>query len=487
LTDLTSIFLQFYLYNQQIKQKVKNKGRLESSKDSKIQRFNNSNDDDTKDVVIVSATTRQTARRTHRRARWRASDYFDSNQFRTNGARAAPFSLFRSTIMNSSSSTAPDGPCSADAIGNLPIPDDIQTYRKNARGETIVLGIEGSANKVGVGVLKYDPLNNTYHVLSNPRKTFISPVGQGFLPKETAWHHQNHIVLLVRAALNEAFGDITHPEQELSAICFTKGPGMGAPLTACALCARTLSLLWKIPLVAVNHCVGHIEMGRVACSSRNPVVLYVSGGNTQVICYSNQRYRIFGETIDIAIGNCLDRFARTIQLSNDPSPGYNIEQLAKQGGKVFVELPYVVKGMDVSFSGILSYVEKEAKTKLSKGEVSKADLCFSLQETVFSMLVEITERAMAHCGQNEVLIVGGVGCNKRLQQMMQHMVEERGGTLCSMDHRYCIDNGAMIAMAGILALQHGITTELSDSWCTQRYRTDQVQAVWRAPEAWHHT
>ena len=120
---------------------------------------------------------------------------------------------------------------------------------------------------------------------------------------------------------------------DIDCICYTKGPGMGGPLRSCAVVARTLSLLWKRPLVAVNHCVGHIEMGRVATKCRNPVVLYVSGGNTQVIAYSNKRYRIFGETIDIAVGNCLDRFARVLGLSNDPSPGYNIEQLALSGKK----------------------------------------------------------------------------------------------------------------------------------------------------------
>lgn len=249
---------------------------------------------------------------------------------------------------------------------------------------------------------------------------------------------------------------------------------MGAPLQSCAICARTLSLLWKVPLVGVNHCVGHIEMGRLATGASDPVVLYVSGGNTQVIAYSNQRYRIFGETIDIAIGNCLDRFARVIGVSNDPSPGYNIEQLAKKGTK-YIPLPYVVKGMDVSFSGILTKVQELAKTE------RKEDLCFSLQETLFAMLVETTERAMAHTGQKQVLIVGGVGCNKRLQEMMRQMVEERNGGVSAMDHRYCIDNGAMIAQAGIFALQFGLTTPMEDSWCTQRYRTDQMKAIWRAP------
>lgn len=138
----------------------------------------------------------------------------------------------------------------------------------------------------------------------------------------------------------------------------------------------------------------------------NPTVLYVSGGNTQIIAYSQRRYRIFGETIDIAVGNCLDRFARLIKLPNDPSPGYNIEKMAKMGTKL-VPLPYTVKGMDMSFTGILSHLEDCVES----GEYSAEDLCFSLQETLFAMLVETTERAMAHCASDEVLICGGVGCN----------------------------------------------------------------------------
>lgn len=190
---------------------------------------------------------------------------------------------------------------------------------------------------------------------------------------------------------------------------------MAPPLISVAVIARTLALLWERPLVPVNHCIGHIEMGRLITGACNPVILYVSGGNTQVIAYSKERYRIFGETIDIAVGNCLDRFARILDLSNDPSPGFNIEQLAKRcplislatqqiRGENYIELPYTVKGMDVSLSGILSFIDGIAKKHKA------ADLCYSLQETVFAMLIEITERAMAHVGSEEVLIVGGVGC-----------------------------------------------------------------------------
>ena len=203
--------------------------------------------------------------------------------------------------MAAPTSTATDGPCSAKAlVDNLPLPP-ISTNNK----ETVtVLGIEGSANKVGVGVLRWTKADHSYHILANPRKTFIAPTGQGFLPRETAWHHQAHIVALVRSALAEAFPDhataTTNSSSvnpyKIDAISVTKGPGMGGPLQSCAVCARTLSLLWQVPLVAVNHCVGHIEMGRIATGASNPVVLYVSGGNTQVIAYQDQRYRIFGET-----------------------------------------------------------------------------------------------------------------------------------------------------------------------------------------------
>ncbi len=208
------------------------------------------------------------------------------------------------------------------------------------------------------------------------------------------------------------------------------------------------------------------------------IIRQVSGGNTQVISYENKRYRIFGETIDIAVGNCLDRFARCLKLSNDPSPGYNIEQLAKKGSKFF-ELPYSVKGMDVSFSGLLSFIETKAPKLLKENKYSAEDLCYSLQETIFGMLVEITERAMAHCGSSEVLIVGGVGCNLRLQEMMKIMCKERNAFLFATDERFCIDNGAMIAQAGYEMFKANMLSSLKNTTVTQRYRTDDVEIKWR--------
>ncbi len=394
----------------------------------------------------------------------------------------------------------------------------------------IAIGCEGSANKLGVGVIAHpvdkdgNPLqglegkDDAAIVLSNVRDTFVSPPGTGFLPRETAAHHRAMFVKVARRALDDAG---IRPDQ-VDCVCYTKGPGMGAPLASVAVAARTLALLWGKPLVGVNHCVGHIEMGRAVTGATHPVVLYVSGGNSQVIAYAGQRYRIFGETLDVAVGNCLDRFARTLRLSNDPAPGYNIEQLAKGpfrdfdvtadekenggggGGEykisdnrdrhrdlperapLLLDLPYAVKGMDCSFTGVLTRADEWAAHmragKLApdgRSRITPADLCFSLQETVFAMLVEITERAMAHVGSGQVLIVGGVGCNERLQEMMGQMAAERGGSVYATDERFCIDNGIMIAHAGLLAHETGFETPLEQSTCTQRFRTDEVRVSWR--------
>ena len=218
---------------------------------------------------------------------------------------------------------------------------------KAEKKRLIALGIEGSANKISVGIVTSEG-----EILANPRKTFITPPGVGFRPKEAGDHHRSKVLELLKSALEISKLKL----EDIDLFCYTKGPGMAQPLSVGALVVRTLSQLYKKPLIGVNHCVGHIEMGRCVTKADNPTILYVSGGNTQVIAYSEGKYRIFGETIDNAIGNCIDKFARLLNISNDPAPGYNVEQLAKNGKK-YIELPYCVKGMDVSFSGIITYLE----------------------------------------------------------------------------------------------------------------------------------
>lgn len=360
----------------------------------------------------------------------------------------------------------------------------------------ISLGLEGSANKLGIGIIEHSTNpNDPVKILANLRHSYYTSAGTGFLPKDTAVHHRSWVIRLVKRALSQC--GLT--ASSIDVICYTKGPGMGAPLQSVAVAARTLALLWDKTLIGVNHCVGHIEMGRTITGATNPTILYVSGGNTQVLAWSHPHYHIFGETLDIAIGNTLDRFARTLNIPNEPAPGYNIEQLAKEG-KRFVELPYAVKGMDCSFSGILASIDalagqledfpgRDPKVPVLKdpttGEaVTRADLCFTLQETLFAMLVEITERAMSHSGSDSVLIVGGVGCNVRLQEMMGQMARDRGGGVFATDERFCIDNGIMIAHAGLLSYRTARKEGRSEwgidnSQVTQRHRTDEVVVTWR--------
>ncbi len=172
-------------------------------------------------------------------------------------------------------------------------------------------------------------------------------------------------------------------------IAFSQGPGLGPCLRTGATAARALASYLNLPLVGVNHCVAHIEIGKLTTGARDPVTLYVSGGNTIVSAYEANRYRVFGETLDIAVGNCLDVFVREAGLKAEggKAPGRIVEELAARGKK-FTSLPYTVKGMDLSFSGLLT----AAVSLLREKKFGLEDVCFSFQETAFSMLTEVTER-----------------------------------------------------------------------------------------------
>lgn len=320
----------------------------------------------------------------------------------------------------------------------------------------ITLGIEGTAHTVGVGIAKDDG-----EILANIWKTYVPE--EGIHPREAANHHANNIVPLISEALKEA--DLNKSDIDL--IAFSQGPGLGPCLRTVATAARSLSLSLDIPLVGVNHCIAHLEIGRLMTEADDPVLLYVSGGNTQIIALSRNRYRVFGETLDIGLGNMLDKFARENGI---PFPGGPvIEQKAKKGNEI-LDLPYSVKGMDVSFSGIL--------TSALNLEEDFEDICYTLQEVTFAMLAEVTERALAHTQKNEVLLGGGVTRNKRLQEMISIMTEERGADSYVPPSEFCVDNAAMIAWTGHLMYEAGIEISIDESHIKQGFRTDVVEVVW---------
>jgi len=258
---------------------------------------------------------------------------------------------------------------------------------------------------------------------------------------------------------------------DVDLVAFSQGPGLGPCLRTVATAARALSAWLGVPILGVNHCVAHVEIGRLSEGAEDPVTLYVSGGNTQVIAFDAGRYRIFGETLDIPVGNCLDVFAREVGLPHPGGP--KVEQLARDG-KQYIELPYSVKGMDLSFSGLVT----EAVRKYREG-VKLEDLCYSLQETAFAALVEVTERAVAHTEKKEVMLTGGVAANRRLREMLGLMAEEHGAEFFVPPMSLCADNGAMIAWTGLLAYRHGVRQKLEETVVRQRWRTDEVEIPWR--------
>ncbi|CAD2087117.1 tRNA N6-adenosine threonylcarbamoyltransferase, putative [Plasmodium vinckei brucechwatti] len=548
-----------------------------------------------------------------------------------------------------------------------------------------ILGVEGSANKLGVSII-----DEEMKILVNMRRTYVSEIGCGFIPREINAHHKYYIIDMIKDCLNKLKIKIT----DIGLICYTKGPGIGSALYVAYNISKIFSLLFNIPVIGVNHCIAHIEMGIFITKLQHPIILYVSGSNTQIIYYNDykKKYEIIGETLDIAIGNVIDRSARILKISNSPSPGYNVELWARkknllrllrkmeerENGKQtyannesdvlssnskdassskvskkeyssqslyyneLLQFPYTIKGMDISFSGYDFYISKyfskyinknnkkgnpqyksnkkkgtnqiskeednnkkqkinddissqnnneqdlnilqnddivledeldqdspdivdnsiknnnkinhnkqteidknnimpnysflhgmkgssyyedniiyknENKqnygqnneyyddncsietssdyyekdleesspdeieaTKLTDEEKRKIQICYSLQHHIFSMLIEITERAISFTNSKEVIIVGGVGCNVFLQNMMKKMAKQKNIKIGFMDHSYCVDNGAMIAYTGYLEYLNSQKKEnfnFENISIHQRYRTDDVFVTWR--------
>jgi len=333
------------------------------------------------------------------------------------------------------------------------------------QAEALCLGVESTADDFGVGIASFKG-----EILANASSCYLPEEG-GIHPREAARHHAE----AADKVLSEALAKAGVKPRNLGLIAFSQGPGLGPCLRTGATVARALASYLDVPLVGVNHSLAHIEIGKLKTGALDPVTLYVSGGNTLVSAFEAGRYRIFGETLDIALGNCLDVFAREAELKHKQgmSLGATLEQLAADGKKL-VSLPYVVKGMDVSLSGLLT----AATTLLHKGECQLEDICYSIQEHAFSMVTEVTERALAHTEKKEVLLTGGVAANKRLQSMLCSIAEEHDAKINVVPRQFATDNGAMIAWTGVLAYTHGLVTPIEKSYVKLRWRLEKVDIPW---------
>ena len=327
--------------------------------------------------------------------------------------------------------------------------------------ENICLGIESTAHTFGIGIV-----TNKGKVLANAIDAFKTEKG-GLIPNELRNHHEDVKDKVLKTALEKAEIKL----KDIDLVAFSQGPGMGPALRVGLSAAKDISSETKAPVVGVNHCVAHLEVGRLLTEATDPVLLYASGANTQIIAYESGKYRIFGETLDQGIGNFIDAFARYLGLGFPGGP--KIECIALKG-KDYIQLPYVVKGMDVSFSGILTDLKRKYDSKIH----DTGNLAFSLQETVFAMLTEVSERAMAHTGKRELLLGGGVACNKRLQEMCSIMCRERKAKFFVPENQFLVDNAVMIAWLGILMKKHA-TKDHKRIDIKPYERTDDIKVTWK--------
>jgi N6-L-threonylcarbamoyladenine synthase/protein kinase Bud32 len=330
----------------------------------------------------------------------------------------------------------------------------------------LCLGIESTAHTFSVGIIDF---NGNVSSLIND---IFTPEQGGLHPVLVREQHLNNFMEIVKRALNEAKVSI----KDIELIAFSQSPGLGPVLKIGAWVARLLSQTLKIPIVGVNHCIAHIEIGRLKSKIDDPLTLYVSGGNTIVSAYESERYQIFGETLDLAIGNMIDSFARDAGLKHPGGP--KIEKLANDSNK-YITLPYVVKGMDLSFSGLYTAVKYLLQSDEYGKKYKLNDLAYSLQETAFGMLTEVTERALAHTDKKEVLLTGGVAANKRLQEMIEYISKEHNARFEVVPLKFAGDNGAMIGWTGILRYTSEGGHKLSETIIKPKQRMDQITIPWR--------
>jgi N6-L-threonylcarbamoyladenine synthase/protein kinase Bud32 len=341
-----------------------------------------------------------------------------------------------------------------------------------------VLGIEGTAWAASAAL--YDADSDTVIIETEA----YHPDSGGIHPREAAEHMADHLPAVVERVLDrarvEACADPPADVEERSssgqqaspvdAVAFSRGPGLGPCLRLAGTSARALAQRLDVPLVGVNHMVAHLEIGRHQSGFESPVCLNASGANAHVLGYRNGRYRVLGETMDTGVGNAIDKFTRHLGWSHPGGP--KVEQAARDGE--YVDLPYVVKGMDFSFSGITS----AAKEAVDAGEPVE-DVCHALQENIFAMLTEVSERALSLTGSDGLVLGGGVGQNDRLRAMLASMCEQRGADFFAPEDRFLRDNAGMIAVLGAKMYGAGDTLAVEESGIDSEFRPDEVHVTWR--------
>jgi len=365
----------------------------------------------------------------------------------------------------------------------------------------VCLGIESTAHTIGVGVCEIESASKgdgrvqgwrqgnsradgggEIMVLSNARHMYASPKGEGMIPRMAADHHAEFLMPVLQEALQQA--KITLSDVDIFA--FSRGPGIGQCLRVSCAAAKFLASKYNKPILGINHCHAHLEISRGLLGMKDPLYVYVSGANTQLITEnrgpthssskkhartqttnvsSSPRFLVLGETLDMGLGNLFDVFAR--EAAFERPHGSEVARLAEKGS--YFPLPYTVKGMNFAFAGLLTSAVRSLSSH------SKEDASHSLMETSFAELCEAAERALCLTGKKEVVVCGGVAQNKRFCSMLTQMCKPHGAIFGAVAPEYNADNGAMIAYTALCEWKKGKRERMEDLKPDGYWRIDEVR------------
>lgn len=326
---------------------------------------------------------------------------------------------------------------------------------------TYILGIESSCDDTAAAVIRNGK------ILSNVvASQEIHQQYGGVVPELASRAHQQNIVPVVHQALHQA----NIEKNQLSAIAFTRGPGLMGSLLVGTSFSKSLALGLGIPLIDVDHMQAHILAHFIEEEGKTPpsfpfLAMTISGGHTQIVIVRDYfDMEVIGQTLDDAVGEAFDKAAKILGL---PYPGGPlIDKYAQKGNPKRFRFPKPkVDPMDFSFSGlktaVLYFVEKESKNNPNFIDENINDICASLQKTIVDYLMEKLKNAVSHTGIKEIAIGGGVSANSGIRNALKKAEKDWGWTTHVPKLEYCTDNAAMIAISGELKYKKGMFASIT--------------------------
>jgi len=322
---------------------------------------------------------------------------------------------------------------------------------------TIILAIESSCDDTSAAILRDGEILSNCVANQEAHRLY-----GGVVPEVASRAHQLNIIPVVDLAIKEAGID----KSELSAVAFTRGPGLMGSLMVGVSFAKALALSLDIPLIEVHHMRAHV-LAHFAEAPKPEfpfLCLTVSGGHTQIVrVESPSQMEVIGKTIDDAAGEAFDKTGKLLGL--DYPAGPIIDNLAKKGKPVFDFPEPRIPGLDFSFSGlktsILYFLKKELKTNPDFISEHLHDICASVQDRIVSILLKRLRKATRKTGIKTVAIAGGVSANSALREELEEMGRKEGWKTYIPKFEYCTDNAAMIAVAGYFKYLDGAFSDQS--------------------------